>query len=714
MGSLKHGGDRNRVQDQPNDDRNRAQDQPNVDKNQFQFPIFWLPYKHEEDETRGDKEAKADHESAERSSPNLKVASAQLPSSKVGLKATENNVNGKTNDVKQQEELHNKGKTKEGEGKARGITVKEIEHSGEKKPSDDGTERQSPSPRNTSKLPPVCLRVDPLPKRKNSHGDLSSPSPSHKEKAQEAFGDRSKSTSSIKESAEVEPNKGKIKVVKVVDGITRQDTGEGCKAQTPIGAPVNLFPKSGEEVSTNQDTSKVVKCDDVREDKEVKAPDPTVESHLGDGESQTEDGGANKAENEIPKEEDKAKRKDLSVAEATVIIQSAYRGFEVRKWEPLKKLKQIAEVKEHVAQIRSQIESLESSFDNRSDDKQKLIIGETIMSLLLKLDTIQGLHPTVRNFRKSMAKELVSLQEKLDSLPTNKSEVSNVKLVEDLSMNTKGDSSFEEMGNGNSFAETESNHSNISDLVEPSQCQISNIIEATSSSQIMETSEMKLVKKEACEESEDKIIASPLQSSHELVDKLKDDLNNEVIDDAEMMTLKAQTDGSELKLLVEPMPSAAEENVDSAVVVTMPSCLGDQSAASPEFNQELVIEESPKNELIEIGDCEVLQGKGEAIDITASNGEIAEANQVQQTLDALNDASGIVDLEHEIGEESNFEGHKDMMAEQEEVQKEVGHIHENAKISRADDEIGLGNAPIEDARLKIEEFTCKTENYICE
>ncbi|CAL5339943.1 unnamed protein product [Camellia sinensis] len=509
MGSLKHGGDRNKVQDQPNGDRNRAQDQPNVDKNQFQFLIFWLPYKHEEDETRGDKEAKADHEFAERSSPNLKVASAQLPSNKVGLKATENNVNGKTNDVKQQEELHNTGKTEEGEGKARGITVKEIEHSGDKKPSDDGTKRQSPSPQKTSKLPPVCLRVDPLPKRKNSHGDSRSPSPSHKEKAQEAFGDRSESTSSIKESEEVEPNKGKIKVVKVVDGITKQDTGEDCKAQTPIGAPVNLFPKSGEDVSTNQDASKVVVCDDVREGKEVKAPDATVESHLGDGELQTEDDeGANKAENEIPKEEDRAKRKNLSEADATVIIQSAYHGFEVRKWEPLKKLKQIAEVKEHAAQITSRIESLESSFDIRSDDMQKLIIGETIMSLLLKLDTIQGLHPTVRNFSKSVAKELVSLQEKLDSLPTNKSEVSNVKLAEDLSMNAKGDSSFEETGNGNSFAETQSNHSNISDLVEPSQCQISIITEATSGSQIMETSEMKLVKKEACEESEDVEIQS--------------------------------------------------------------------------------------------------------------------------------------------------------------------------------------------------------------
>ncbi|CAI9285528.1 unnamed protein product [Lactuca saligna] len=46
------------------------------------------------------------------------------------------------------------------------------------------------------------------------------------------------------------------------------------------------------------------------------------------------------------------------------------------------------------------------------------------MSLLLKLDTIQGLQPIVRDVRKSVAKELVGFQEKLDSLTFVKSKTS--------------------------------------------------------------------------------------------------------------------------------------------------------------------------------------------------------------------------------------------------------------------------------------------------
>ena len=48
------------------------------------------------------------------------------------------------------------------------------------------------------------------------------------------------------------------------------------------------------------------------------------------------------------------------------------------------------------------------------------------MSLLLKLDTIQGLHPVVWDTRKLVTKELVCLQEKLDSLTVVKSETSSV------------------------------------------------------------------------------------------------------------------------------------------------------------------------------------------------------------------------------------------------------------------------------------------------
>ncbi|KAJ8476601.1 hypothetical protein OPV22_020328 [Ensete ventricosum] len=58
-------------------------------------------------------------------------------------------------------------------------------------------------------------------------------------------------------------------------------------------------------------------------------------------------------------------------------------------------------------------------FETSSTDqdlKHKVAIIETIMNLLLQLDTIQGLHQSVRDLRKSAARELTILQEKLDSL----------------------------------------------------------------------------------------------------------------------------------------------------------------------------------------------------------------------------------------------------------------------------------------------------------
>ena len=87
--------------------------------------------------------------------------------------------------------------------------------------------------------------------------------------------------------------------------------------------------------------------------------------------------------------ESKGQRTNLSDEAAALLIQSAYRGFEVRRWEPLKKLKQIAMVQEQVVAVKDKIHALESSSDLQNDDRQRLVIEEMIMSLLLKLDAIQ-------------------------------------------------------------------------------------------------------------------------------------------------------------------------------------------------------------------------------------------------------------------------------------------------------------------------------------
>ncbi|CAM9004247.1 unnamed protein product [Rhodiola kirilowii] len=109
--------------------------------------------------------------------------------------------------------------------------------------------------------------------------------------------------------------------------------------------------------------------------------------------------------------------KSLSEDAAAVRIQSAYRGYEERKWQSLQKLRQIAKVREQISGIKHRIQALETDPEVHKGEieRQRLMIGETIMSLLLTLDTIQGLHSSIRDIRKSVAKELVSLQEKLDS-----------------------------------------------------------------------------------------------------------------------------------------------------------------------------------------------------------------------------------------------------------------------------------------------------------
>jgi hypothetical protein len=52
-------------------------------------------------------------------------------------------------------------------------------------------------------------------------------------------------------------------------------------------------------------------------------------------------------------------------------------------------LKQIAEVSKEVTNVRDCVKAFEGSSDFQNDGKQKIAIGETIMRLLLKLDTIQ-------------------------------------------------------------------------------------------------------------------------------------------------------------------------------------------------------------------------------------------------------------------------------------------------------------------------------------
>ncbi|KAK6918286.1 BAG domain [Dillenia turbinata] len=431
-------------------DTKKAQRQEREEnKNQFPLPIIWMPpyWKPEdqEKEQHQPEEIEQKHQQGDsgskrvRAQPwNFKVIPMKLlghdddtkrpvekkeananeaPSEIAAGRAVDKSIPAKQDErpaersihMTQEEQPAEKKTTEVAKRKTRDIRVKHIGDDQEMKPSKTGAESKSTSPR-TTKLPPVCLRLDPLPRKKSS---LMSPSPP-----------------GIKEKCSTSSEK----------------TGEMLR-ETEVGKPGTLTNMathicgvgSTKPVAESAETGFAEMRTEAHKGAQVAEFDEGEKTVTEDNESADEskiggDGGAEEM-NDMSFEE--LKGKNLSDAEAATLIQSLYRGFLVRKWEPLKKLKQIAEVRAKMFEVRNRIQELESSPDLWRDNKTGLIISETIMTLLLKLDTIQSLHPSVREIRKSVAKELVSLQEKLDLLLVQKVQgqmeaASNAESVEDV------------------------------------------------------------------------------------------------------------------------------------------------------------------------------------------------------------------------------------------------------------------------------------------
>ncbi|XP_062000179.1 BAG family molecular chaperone regulator 6 [Rosa rugosa] len=484
IGSLMHGGNGERVQDQRSEDR----------KKEFPFPIFWMP---SYDDTKRDGAGKKDKDMDASQDQQTEERMRQLPfpffwlplenkQKDVGMREEENeeirkvdanarivptkhaessdnwtgvnedksaglgvldrkgkDANQRVIPVKQMEDLPKKEDNSE-DAKRRGreVPVKHVDDNLANKPSGSSVRSQSSSPKKSSQLPPVCLRVDPLPsKKKKGSGSSRSPSPpGHKKVQKETSADTSKASASFSlpedsqqnmkphnssNGNEVEPFK-KEKVIDVMDKGIGENNDSMHTSQIPVNSKeVSSKPtvgdagKDGNQCEVNEDQGTVNIGETTAQNvEETKKTSGSVKSVVE---------GSN------------FERKMLSDVSAAVLIQSAYRGFMVRRWESLKKLKQIAEIREQVADIRNQIISLETS-DLNKDDKQRVVIGETIMRLLLRLDTIQGLLPSLRDIRRSLARELVLLQEKLDDIMSKRyqdttQEVSSVKTVEELNAN---------------------------------------------------------------------------------------------------------------------------------------------------------------------------------------------------------------------------------------------------------------------------------------
>ncbi|XP_009599464.1 BAG family molecular chaperone regulator 6-like [Nicotiana tomentosiformis] len=90
-------------------------------------------------------------------------------------------------------------------------------------------------------------------------------------------------------------------------------------------------------------------------------------------------------------------------------IQKVFRGFLVRK-----SLKKIISIGKEVDEIERKILCGEMAELIRRDERERLRVNETLMSLLLKLDSVRGVDSGVRDCRKAVIKKAISLQEKID------------------------------------------------------------------------------------------------------------------------------------------------------------------------------------------------------------------------------------------------------------------------------------------------------------
>ncbi|XP_048533021.1 BAG family molecular chaperone regulator 6 isoform X1 [Triticum urartu] len=267
-----------------------------------------------------------------------------------------------------------------------------VQKEGENKKSNNAESSKA----KPSKLPPVCLRVDPLPKKKSGNTSSRSSSPATRKVSEKEAQGKNQETKLSEHQKE-----GKMPIKeKSSDEIA---TNTGPRNVTVLDASVKHAQE--EQVSTSVADQKV---------------QPTVSA-----EAQEKVSAKSLQECDKNRKEDEYKIRGeapnlaleikLSEPDAAVRIQSAYRGYHVRRWQPLEKLRKIKNVHMQMQDVEKQLQALEAS-SKQPTEKEHVAINETIMNLLLNLDTIQGLHPVVRESRKSVARQLVCLQEKLDSL----------------------------------------------------------------------------------------------------------------------------------------------------------------------------------------------------------------------------------------------------------------------------------------------------------
>ncbi|EOA36711.1 hypothetical protein CARUB_v10012322mg [Capsella rubella] len=105
-------------------------------------------------------------------------------------------------------------------------------------------------------------------------------------------------------------------------------------------------------------------------------------------------------------------------ADAAARIQFGYRSYRIRNL-----YKTIASVNREANRVQSMIQRQETVDAIRTDEKERLRMNETLMTLLLKLDSVPGLDPSIREARRKVSRKIVGMQEILDSISETNDEI---------------------------------------------------------------------------------------------------------------------------------------------------------------------------------------------------------------------------------------------------------------------------------------------------
>ncbi|KAF2283056.1 hypothetical protein GH714_043075 [Hevea brasiliensis] len=101
----------------------------------------------------------------------------------------------------------------------------------------------------------------------------------------------------------------------------------------------------------------------------------------------------------------------LPQPDAATKIQSAYRARVIRTL-----YRKISSVNSEADQLQRQIQRQETVDAIRTNEREKLRINEALMGLLLRLDSVPGFNPTVREARRKVSRRIVGLQEIVDGI----------------------------------------------------------------------------------------------------------------------------------------------------------------------------------------------------------------------------------------------------------------------------------------------------------